>query len=66
MTETLLLPVKDAAKELGISVWWLRRKAYEGEVASVKLGRGRKLLIPRSEIDRLIQEGTRPRRAVEQ
>ena len=55
-----LHPVKDAARRLGISVWTLRKKAYEGEVASVKIGA--KLLIPESEIERLIREGLRPRR----
>jgi excisionase family DNA binding protein len=56
----MLHPVKDAARQLGISVWTLRKKAYEGDVASVKIGA--KLLIPESEIERLIREGTRPRR----
>jgi excisionase family DNA binding protein len=59
MTETLQ-PIKLAAQRLGISIWTLRKKAYEGDVASVKLGA--KLLIPESEIERLIREGTRPRR----
>jgi excisionase family DNA binding protein len=63
MAETLH-PVKDAARLLGISVWTLRKKAYDGDVASVKIGA--KLLIPESEITRLIQEGMRPRRAVMQ
>jgi excisionase family DNA binding protein len=56
----ILLPVKDAARQLGISVWTLRKKAYEGDVASVKIGA--KLLIPESETERLIREGMRPRR----
>jgi hypothetical protein len=60
MTETLH-PVKDAAQRLGISIWTLRLKAYKGDVASVKIGV--KLLIPQSEIERLIQEGMRPRRS---
>jgi excisionase family DNA binding protein len=55
-----LFPVKDGAQQLGISVWTLRKKAYEGDVASVKIGA--KLLIPESEIDRLIRDGMRPRR----
>jgi hypothetical protein len=38
----------------------MRKKAYGGDVASVKIGA--KLLIPESEIERLIQEGMRPRR----
>jgi hypothetical protein len=55
-----LTPIKDGARRLGISVWTLRKKAYGGDVASVKMGA--KLLIPESEIERLIRDGTRPRR----
>jgi excisionase family DNA binding protein len=58
MNETLH-PVKDAARRLGISVWTLRKKAYDGGVASVKIGA--KLLIPESEMDRLVRDRTRPR-----
>jgi excisionase family DNA binding protein len=57
--DEILQPVKAAASRLGISVWTLRKKAYRGEVASVKIGV--KLLIPESEIERLICEGLRPR-----
>jgi excisionase family DNA binding protein len=56
----VLQPVKDAAKRLGISIWTLRKKAYEGDVASVKIGA--KLLIPESEIEQIIRDGMRPRR----
>ena len=59
MNETLY-PVKDAARRLGISVWTLRKKAYVAEIVSVKIGV--KLLIPESEINRLVDAGTRPRR----
>ena len=55
----ILRPVKDAAHQLGISIWTLRKKVYEGDVESVKISA--KLLIPESGIDRLIREGTRPR-----
>jgi excisionase family DNA binding protein len=55
-----LHPVKQAAQQLGVSIWTLRKKAYVGDIASVKIGT--KLLIPESEIERLIREGTRPRR----
>ena len=57
----ILYPVKDAAQRLGISIWMLRKKAYDGNVASVKIGT--KLLIPESEMVRLVQEGMRPRRS---
>jgi excisionase family DNA binding protein len=59
-----LQPVRDAARRLGISIWTLRKKAYTGEVASVKIGA--KLLIPESEIERLIHEGLRPRQEARQ
>jgi excisionase family DNA binding protein len=55
-----LYPIKDAAGRLGISVWTLRRKVYDGGVVSVKIGT--KLLIPESEMDRIVREGTRQRR----
>jgi hypothetical protein len=54
-----LHPVKAAAQRLGISIWTLRKRAYEGDVTSVKIGA--KLLIPASEIERLIRDGTRLR-----
>jgi excisionase family DNA binding protein len=53
------LGVEEAAAMTGTSHWFWRRKAYDGTIASVKLGR--RLLISRSEIERYIQEGTRPR-----
>jgi excisionase family DNA binding protein len=55
-----LCPIKRAAQRLGISIWTLRKKVYEGDIDSIKIGV--KLLIPGSEIDRLIREGTRPRK----
>jgi excisionase family DNA binding protein len=58
MFETLH-PIKLAAQRLGVSIWTLRKKAYEGDVASVKIGV--KLLIPESELERLVREGMRPR-----
>lgn len=54
-----LYPVKIAAQLLGVSVWTVRQAAYKGEVASAKIGA--KLLIPASEIDRVVNESTRPR-----
>jgi hypothetical protein len=54
-----LLSVQDAEIMTGRSRWSWRRDAYDGRVTSVKLGA--KLLIPVSEIHRVIAEGTRPR-----
>ena len=42
----------------GRSRWSWRRDAYDGKIASVKLGA--KLLIPITEIRRVIAENTRP------
>lgn len=50
--------VQGAETMTGRSRWSWRRDAYEGRIASVKLGA--KLLIPISEIRRVIAENTRP------
>jgi hypothetical protein len=51
--------VQSAEIMTGRSRWSWRRDAYEGKIASVKLGA--KLLLPVSEIRRVIAENTRPR-----
>src|SRR5262249_28394803 len=51
--------VADAETVTGVSRWTWRRWAYSGKVNSVKLGR--RLLIPASEISRLVAENMRPR-----
>lgn len=53
------LAVSEAETLTGVSKWTWRRWAYDGKVASVKLGK--RLLIPVSEIRRILAEGTRPR-----
>ena len=58
--ETLLLGVAEAEALTGVSRWTWRRWAYDGKVASVKLGK--RLLSPRAEISRLVDEGTNPRK----
>lgn len=42
----------------GFSHWTWRKWAYEGRVASVKVGKA--LLIPASEVERIMAEGYRP------
>lgn len=54
-----LLGVVEAAEELGLSHWTLRSWAYSGRLASHKLGT--RLMIPRTEIDRIVAESERPR-----
>lgn len=51
--------VQSAEIMTGRSRWSWRRDAYEGKISSVKLGA--KLLIPISEVRRVIAENTRPR-----
>jgi excisionase family DNA binding protein len=51
--------VAEAEALTGLSRWTWRRWAYNGKVESVKLGK--RLLIPRAEIARLVAENTRPR-----
>jgi excisionase family DNA binding protein len=50
--------VADAEAKTGVSKWTWRRWALDGKVGSVKLGK--RLLIPVSEIDRLVAQNTRP------
>ncbi len=58
-----LLGVSEAEAISGVSKWTWRRWAYDGKISSVKLGS--RLLIPASEISRLVAENTRPRVAHE-
>jgi hypothetical protein len=57
--EPELVSVQGAETMTGRSRWSWRRDAYEGRIASVKLGA--RLLIPVSEIRRVVAENTRPR-----
>ncbi len=57
------LSVQEAESFSGVSKWTWRRWAYDGKVASVKLGK--RLLIPVAEIERLVEQGTRPARLPE-
>ena len=53
-----LLSVKDFAALLELSFWTVRGWAYKGRVASVKLGA--RMMIPVTELDRLMNENLRP------
>lgn len=57
-----LLTVQGCAALTGESAWTWRARAYSGRCESVKMrGPKSRLLIPESEVFRLIQEGRRPR-----
>jgi hypothetical protein len=58
--EKELYTVQEAGQVSGESPWTWRKRAYSGICSSVKLGSNGRLLIPRSEIDRLIEAGFRP------
>ena len=57
--QILLRNLTQSAEQTGLSPWTLRRWAYDGKIASHKLGT--RLMIPQSELDRLISESFRPR-----
>jgi excisionase family DNA binding protein len=57
-TEVQFLGVAEAEARTGVSRWTWRRWAYDGKIASVKLGK--RLLIPTAEIERIIERGMRP------
>ena len=56
--EPKFLGVDGAEARSGVSRWTWRRMAYDGRIASAKVGR--RLLIPLSEVDRVLAEGYRP------
>jgi excisionase family DNA binding protein len=58
------LGVREAEEVTGVSLWTWRRWAYDGKITSVKFGK--RLLIPTSEITRIVAENTRPRLAARQ
>jgi excisionase family DNA binding protein len=56
----LLISVEEAARRLGLKQVTIRLWVACRKMTSVKLGR--RVLIPESEIDRLIKQGLRPAR----
>ena len=53
--------VKDASHYTGLSEWTLRKWAYSGKVASIKLST--RLLFDKAELDRVLTENNRPAKA---
>ena len=51
-----LMPLREAAAELGLSLWSLRRLIWEGELPVVRFRRGRKLFVDRRDVDRFVEE----------
>ncbi len=48
-----LLNVRDAAKYLGATIWYVRTLAWEKQVKALKLGN--RLLFPREELDAFVE-----------
>jgi hypothetical protein len=57
--EKEFLSVTEAETLSGMSRWTWRSYAYKGKIASTKVGK--RLLIPLTEVRRVLAEGTRPR-----
>lgn len=57
--ERKLWSVDECEAYSGMSAWYWRRAAYAGRISSVKCSN--RLLIPITEVDRVISENTRPR-----
>ncbi|MGH9466032.1 MAG: helix-turn-helix domain-containing protein [Terriglobales bacterium] len=55
-----LLSLCSAARRLGLSVWTLRAWAARGRIATVEIGS--RVLVSEGELQRIVAEGTRPRR----
>jgi len=54
----LSVGVAEAESMTGVSRWTWRRWAYDGKISSAKLGK--RLVIPVTELERLMKENTRP------
>ena len=49
-----LLPLKQAAGYLGLTVWAMRERIWAGQIPVVRFPRGRKLYVDICDIDRFI------------
>ena len=58
MTHRLAYSVKEAAAALGVSEWKVREAIYQKQLRAVKLGR--RTLIPREALDKLLSEPDSP------
>ena len=56
MPSPRLLPLKQAAEYLGLSVWAMRERIWAGQIPVVQFPRGRKQYIDRRDIDAFIQD----------
>jgi predicted site-specific integrase-resolvase len=50
-----LLPLKDAANLLGLTLWALRERIWAGQIPVVRFPGGRKMYIDSKDIDQLVE-----------
>lgn len=50
-----LLPLKQAAEYLGLSLWAIRERVWSGDLPVVKFNNGRKMFIDREDIEDFIE-----------
>jgi excisionase family DNA binding protein len=56
--QELVMDIKQAAHALSISPWTIRRCIAEGKLRPVRIGR--RVLLERSELERLVEAGRKP------
>ena len=54
-----LLPLKDAADYIGLTVWALRERIWQGLIPVVQFPGGRKQYIDRQDLDELVERNKR-------
>ncbi len=50
-----LLPLKEAAERLGLTVWSMRERIWAGDIPVVRFPGGRKMFIDTKDLDRFIE-----------
>jgi hypothetical protein len=59
MLSPRLLPLKDAANWLGLTVWALRERIWAGQIAVVQFPGGRKQYLDTKDLEAFIEENKR-------
>ena len=54
-----LLPIKEAAVWLGLTVWAMRERIWAGQIPVVQFPGGRKMFIDTQDLERFIQRNKR-------
>jgi hypothetical protein len=54
-----LLPLKDAAAWLGLSLWAMRERIWAGQIPVVQFPGGRKMFVDTQDLERFIQKNKR-------